>query len=209
MTLAQKILCVFNLSKKGSATFATAQRFPVPPHKVWALVSPFSFIRANDAVEWRPEPTTRGTFGILSNCLITTSLYIWTALHLHVPGESEKYHRQLLRKLKWLIIGLLAPEYVLFNAWYQYVQAKQTARRMLEELSTRVDRNGLQSETSAKNVKGHVNVQDPEQGSRELTGLKKFTVKQGFFIGMGGLAFDTTVAKGVSIPRVADDFLGC
>ncbi|XMA14123.1 hypothetical protein WAI453_006914 [Rhynchosporium graminicola] len=54
---------------------------------------------------------------------------------------------------------------------------------MLEELSTRVDRNGLQSETSTKNVKGHVKVQDPEQGSRELTGLKKFTVQQGLFIG--------------------------
>ncbi|CZS97939.1 uncharacterized protein RAG0_06821 [Rhynchosporium agropyri] len=74
---------------------------------------------------------------------------------------------------------------------------------MLEELSTRVDRNGLQSETSTKNVKGPVKVQDPEQGSRELTGLKKFTVQQGFFIGMGGLAFDTTVAKGLH-PEIFD-----
>ncbi|KAH9215019.1 hypothetical protein DL95DRAFT_299580, partial [Leptodontidium sp. 2 PMI_412] len=61
-------------------------------------------------------PATRGTFGVSSTCLITISLCIWTAIHLNIPGQSEKKSVQVWRKVKWLVIGLLAPEIVLFTA---------------------------------------------------------------------------------------------
>ena len=44
---------------------------------------------ANSTARWRPEPDVRGTFSILSSCLITLGLCAWSALHLNVP-ESGK-----------------------------------------------------------------------------------------------------------------------
>jgi hypothetical protein len=41
---------------------------------------------------------------------------------------------QFLRKGKWLVIGLLAPEVVLFMAWYQYVRARETAKMVSAKL---------------------------------------------------------------------------
>jgi hypothetical protein len=94
----------------------------------------------NDAVTWQPDLTTRGTFGILSSCLVTISLCIWTAVHLNVPEYNGDF-RQLLRKGVWLMISLLAPEMVLFTTWYQYVRARETAK-MVSKILRRVRREG-------------------------------------------------------------------
>lgn len=63
---------------------------------------------------WRLEPDGRGTWSILSGCLITLTLCIWTALHLNIP-EHGKLGKQLWRKTKWLIVGLIAPEMVCYQ----------------------------------------------------------------------------------------------
>jgi hypothetical protein len=39
-----------------------------------------------------------------------------------------------LRKGKWLLIGLLAPELVLFTAWYQNIRARGTAKKVTKNL---------------------------------------------------------------------------
>ncbi|KAL2072183.1 hypothetical protein VTL71DRAFT_11526 [Oculimacula yallundae] len=162
---------------------------------------------ANHTVHWQPEPTTRGTFGILSTCLITISLCIWTSLHLNVPGSNEKSSRQLWRKGKWLIGGLLAPEFVLFTALYQYILAKQTAELVSKELSKHSRRNPTDTAMQTGNATEEQNLEDPEQGSpRQYINSIKFTIKQGFFIQMGGLAFDVKGAKGVYIPSDVPDY---
>ena len=66
---------------------------------------------ANHTAHWTPEPARRGTYSILSTCLITMGLCVWTAVHLNVPGH-HKTRQQILRKAGWLIMGLLAPELV-------------------------------------------------------------------------------------------------
>ena len=69
---------------------------------------------SNDALSpatWRPEPDGRGHYSILATCFITLSLCIWSALHLNIP-EHNKSGSQKWRKLKWLVIGLVAPEFV-------------------------------------------------------------------------------------------------
>jgi hypothetical protein len=58
---------------------------------------------------WKAEPGTRGTFSILSTCLLTLILCVWTAVHLNIP-EYGKAASQIRRKLGWLLISLLAPE---------------------------------------------------------------------------------------------------
>ncbi|KAF2797184.1 hypothetical protein K505DRAFT_236065, partial [Melanomma pulvis-pyrius CBS 109.77] len=61
--------------------------------------------------KWKPEPVVRGTFSILSTCLITMGLCVWTAVHLNIP-EYKKQSRQIWRKVGWLVLALLAPEMV-------------------------------------------------------------------------------------------------
>lgn len=97
----------------------------------------------NGTVIWQDEPSKRGTGSILSTCLITTSLCIWTAVHLNVPRMNPPYwgtphllshclpHMmdgralvQLLRKVGWLILGLIAPEMVVYTAWHQHREAR-------------------------------------------------------------------------------------
>ncbi|KAF2679607.1 hypothetical protein K458DRAFT_313964 [Lentithecium fluviatile CBS 122367] len=60
---------------------------------------------------WKAEPLTRGTFSILSSCLTTLGFSVWTAVHLNLP-EHKKESEQYWRKIKWLLVALLAPEFV-------------------------------------------------------------------------------------------------
>ena len=65
---------------------------------------------------WRDEPLTRGTWNILSTCLITLALCLWTALHLNIPRHREGVWRSKMRKARWLLLGLLAPEMIAYTA---------------------------------------------------------------------------------------------
>lgn len=58
-----------------------------------------------------PEPTHRGTYSLLSSCIITMGLCVWTAVHLNIPEHKKEPH-QKWRKLRWLVVGLPAPELV-------------------------------------------------------------------------------------------------
>lgn len=82
----------------------------------------------NFTASWHPEPTTRGSFTILSSCIITLTLCVWKAVHLNLPEhESSPPERkktnlrywmtrwvtpQKWRKVGWLMLGILAPEMV-------------------------------------------------------------------------------------------------
>ena len=60
---------------------------------------------------WKPEPLERGTLSILSTCIITLGLCVWTAVHLNVPKHRGYWH-QVLRKVRWMLLGFIAPELV-------------------------------------------------------------------------------------------------
>ena len=77
---------------------------------------------------WQPEPLGRGTYGLLSSCLITMVLCVWTAVHLNIPehrGHNFKYlpSFQAGRKILWLLVGLFAPEVVSWTAFEQRREA--------------------------------------------------------------------------------------
>jgi hypothetical protein len=73
--------------------------------------SPLGSGPVNSTARWRPEPDQRGTWSIVSSCLVTLTLCLWTALHLNIPRRGTA-SKQAWRKTGWLIIGLLAPEFV-------------------------------------------------------------------------------------------------
>jgi hypothetical protein len=73
----------------------------------------------------------RDTISLLISCLVTLGLCVYTAVHLNVPAKGESHFQILERELKWCIIGLFAPELVLYTAWRQFALAKQ----LCEEVS--------------------------------------------------------------------------
>ncbi|KAH7629127.1 hypothetical protein B0T09DRAFT_358118 [Sordaria sp. MPI-SDFR-AT-0083] len=79
---------------------------------------------------WTPEPSRRGTFGILSTCLLALGLCVWTALHLNLPEKDESRARRYLRKLSWMSLGILTPELIAFTAFQQYMAAKSLTKDM-------------------------------------------------------------------------------
>ncbi|KUJ09588.1 uncharacterized protein LY89DRAFT_273733 [Mollisia scopiformis] len=106
------------------------------------------------------SPELRGTLTILWSCIITLIACIYTALHLNVPGETGKF-KALATKGKWVLIGLIAPEVVLYLACSQFLEA----RRLANELN----RIAL------------------ERGEEKLANNSAFDIKYGFFVVMGGL----------------------
>ena len=75
------------------------------------------FGNGTDIVHWQPNPQTRGTFDILSTCIITMLLCVWTAVHLNISPPGTVWGPRL-RKVGWLVLALLAPEMVAYTAWY-------------------------------------------------------------------------------------------
>ena len=74
----------------------------------------------NGTVAWQPEPSTRGTWSILSSGVITTSLCLWTAFHLNIPPPNPE-NSQFWGRLYWPCTGLLASELVAYMAWRQRI----------------------------------------------------------------------------------------
>ena len=84
-------------------------------------------------INWQPNASTRGTTDILSTCLITLGLCLWSALHLNIP-QHGKSSQQKWYKCGWLVLGLLAPEMVAFAAWVQLRAARRLDKRMKQLL---------------------------------------------------------------------------
>lgn len=79
---------------------------------------------------WGPDTSVRGTWDLIQTCIITLSLCVYTALHLNVFHRECPWWARCLIRLKWTLIALLAPEFVVFNAWFQRRQAGRIARML-------------------------------------------------------------------------------
>ncbi|KAI5850544.1 hypothetical protein DFP73DRAFT_539860 [Morchella snyderi] len=74
-------------------------------------------------VSWTPEPKERGTWGILSTCIFTLIICIWTVIHDDVIVNGTPFSR-LLSKVQWMLYAFLAPESVIISAYKQWKQAR-------------------------------------------------------------------------------------
>lgn len=72
---------------------------------------------------WQPDPPGRGTWSLLYSCVFTLVLCVWNAIHLNVPSSDESSSVGLRRKIKWVLIALVAPEIVVFVAFQQWLTA--------------------------------------------------------------------------------------
>jgi hypothetical protein len=71
---------------------------------------------AEAIVGWHISPTSRGTLSLLYSCLITIVACTWTVLHLNVPGRHDRFRTKVLRKVKWMLITVLLPEFIFSKA---------------------------------------------------------------------------------------------
>ncbi|KAI0322799.1 hypothetical protein OF83DRAFT_1091824 [Amylostereum chailletii] len=84
-------------------------------------------------IKWQPSPTTRGTSDIISSCLSTLTICVINAIHVDVL-ESKYLKRRIMTKIRWLLLGLVAPELVLLISYFQ----RQTAVQLTSEASSRL-----------------------------------------------------------------------
>jgi hypothetical protein len=72
---------------------------------------------------WKEGPKERGTSELIFSCLATLFLCVWTAVHLNTrPNESEI--QGIGRRMVWMAIAAVAPEYVLYCAFDQWSTAR-------------------------------------------------------------------------------------
>jgi hypothetical protein len=86
---------------------------------------------------WQPEPNGRGTFGLISSCVLTLVFCVWSALHLNVPPPKSSKSRQALEKTYWIVYGIFAPELVVATAASQYITARWLKREIEKDISHR------------------------------------------------------------------------
>ena len=164
----------------------------------------------NQTTSWKPEPTVRGSWDIVSSCVITISLCAWTALHLNVP-EHGSAGRQWMRKTKWLGLGLAAPEMVVYVAWRQRQEAKRLLRDVKERLghsnSSSFFRRFLDSCRSCRRRAQKTGRRADSIASSPLTASARdrmsspsWTTTHGFYAVMGGFAFDSSDASEPFLP---------
>ena len=85
---------------------------------VVAAVNPILDSTGSEAgnVGWFDGPSGRGTSSLVSSCASTIFASTWTVLHLNLPSPDDGSLTCLLRKVKWMVINILFPEFVFSKA---------------------------------------------------------------------------------------------
>ena len=82
-----------------------------------------------ETVGWQSDPNSRGTFTLVSSCLLTLTICIYSAMYPNVPPHGESSLRYWLRSIKWALLGVFGPELVVYIAWKQYFSARTIVKR--------------------------------------------------------------------------------
>ncbi|PSR77132.1 hypothetical protein PHLCEN_2v8040 [Hermanssonia centrifuga] len=150
---------------------------------------------------WESEPTRRGTYNIISTCLITLVFCVWSSVHIDIVQSQRN---AFIHKLFALMLGLLAPEVLLATAFLQRNFATQVMnevnkhftipaqmpwyRRVPTQLWTKV-RTYIWS-TKASDSESYSQFHpDSEKGTSTRV---RWTLVHGFYAVMGGFVFDAS-----------------
>ena len=106
-----------------------------------ALTSTLS--SCNDIHDCRTVPS------IIFNCASTVFLCTWVALHLDVPTNPQKaWWKKCLHRIKWVMIALVAPEFIFGKAVIEWTESCQRLKAKLSELGTAIGQNAYSSLSS-------------------------------------------------------------
>ncbi|KAL8790063.1 MAG: hypothetical protein Q9213_000765 [Squamulea squamosa] len=168
------------------------------------MIHPFGNATGNITSTWIPEPNGRGTFNLLSSCIVTISLCVYSAIHLNLPQHGRIWS-QFQRKLMWLVIGLIAPELVAYIAWQQRYEANLLLKGMQTGLwqdplgRRQTSINGKCKSITAKLQRLVAAFTKPAKVVSPISppsingpnSYSSWTLVHGFYALMGGFAFST------------------
>jgi hypothetical protein len=141
-----------------------------------------------------PQPSGRGTIGLLWSCTLTISLCIWTSLHLNIHRPGTGRSRAFCIKLKWAVVAILSPEFVVAVAIQQILEARHTKMEYNKHTNLPTG-----SEPVIGNEVAH-SLRCPVPGYRKEQKKGLWTMKQGYFVSMGGIH----LTKFDEIPRLVE-----
>ncbi|MCJ1375338.1 hypothetical protein MMC20_006573 [Loxospora ochrophaea] len=111
------------------------------------------------------------------------ALCVWTAIHLNVPRKGKGSTRErILRKSGWALLGLLAPELVVYAAWKQRAAAQAVVKAVNDEL-----RRILEPVTDSEDTEQTRKAEDDLQSFE----CRSWSLVHGFFAVMGGFVVKT------------------
>jgi hypothetical protein len=90
-----------------------------------------------ELVGWYEPPNYRGTWDLILSCVLTLTICVWSALHLNVPCEESRLRDRNTRRLRWILIGIFAPELVVSTAFGQYLTASWLRREIKIDVNFR------------------------------------------------------------------------
>jgi len=88
-------------------------------------------IPGNPTYLWMGEPKQRGTFGIVAICISTLVICVWSTIHFNVPTTRLTLTRGFFTQVLWMVIALLAPEYLLYLAINQWTDVAYLVKKTL------------------------------------------------------------------------------
>ena len=78
---------------------------------------------------WEKSPDGRGTIDIIWGCILTIFLCVWTVLTLNVPAPDTTSWAFTRTKIKWAIIALFGPEWLLGIAGAEWSIARRAKKQ--------------------------------------------------------------------------------
>lgn len=105
--------------------------------KLSSSTDPIAPHEKTQTIGWVSEPDGRETFSLMTSCVLTLSLCVWSAMHLNIPHYRESRWQYWLRHVKWGLVGVFAPELVVFAAWRQYVSANAVRYEVSQTIDTK------------------------------------------------------------------------
>jgi hypothetical protein len=158
---------------------------------------------------WHPEPSQRGSYSIISECVITLALCVWAAVHLNIPERGKKA-AQSRRKLLWLAAGVFVPELLVWVAWDQNREARALQKEVKLALGQK-EPVGIHERVKiwARHVASEIGLgsqhdpeKDVEDGHPAAGQIRahRWTMTHSYFATMGGFVFDADALRHRALP---------
>ena len=79
---------------------------------------------------WVDQPNQRGTIDIIWSCVVTLGIGVWAMLHLNVPAKTDGEITLFIRRVRWMMWAILAPELLMLFACGQWASARRSVAEM-------------------------------------------------------------------------------
>jgi len=129
-----------------------------------------------------PDPSGRGTVGLLWSCILTLWPCVWTAIHLNMPPRHSTPWQRFLTKLPFAAVTLVFPEFMLLLVVLQFRSAWHFANEMNRVIDSWND-----SETASREPpKVEIHQSCPASAITSRTSFQRWNLTTAFFGIMGG-----------------------